>query len=138
MSDSAPPYLAYRLKASEQTPPASAHVGPLLPSGKGGRPHAPPPLEELLHLLSLEIVKGRDAQQTAELKVRVALLLWDGRARPEEALRRIEGVEHPVATALRLQAALDAPDNAALLHFADEVQRRGDGEDMAEVGELLL
>ncbi|MDW8283999.1 MAG: hypothetical protein RMK29_20030 [Myxococcales bacterium] len=95
-----------------------------------------PPLEELLQILQREMAS--DPARAAELKVRAALLLWDGRGQAEAALRLLAGVDHPVAHALRLQAAVEAADPAALRACADEILRHDANEEAVELGELLL
>jgi tetratricopeptide (TPR) repeat protein len=108
-----------------------------------------PTLDELVQLLGRELAEAPPKAEHAELSVRLALLMWDGYGKVSAALELIDGVEHPVATALRLQAALEE-DSAeqgagaagraptALLTHARRLQTRGDDMARAELGELLL
>ena len=104
-----------------------------------------PTLDELVQLLGRELAEAPPKAEHAELSVRLALLLWDGYGKVSAALELLDGVDHPVATALRLQAALEedsagAADKgpAGLLTHARRLQTRGDDMARAELGELLL
>jgi hypothetical protein len=57
--------------------------------------------------LLAELSETQDPTEHAELAVRMAMLLWDGQSKPDAALAILGAVHHPVASALRLQAALD-------------------------------
>lgn len=105
-----------------------------------------PTLDELVQLLARELAEAPPKAEHAELSVRVALLMWDGYGKVSAALELLDGVEHPVATALRLQAAIeedagrqgDAKEPRALLTHAVRLHSRGDDLARAELGELLL
>lgn len=116
-----------------------------------------PVLDELLGLLVRELREAQEPREYAALAVRLALILWDGYGRPEAALELLDGVEHPVATALRLQAALDSVSDGArastargvdspeasaaqgtLRALTEQLRRDGDLAQRTEVGEILL
>jgi len=132
-------------------------------SSRSGSPFGAAHLDEIIRILARELyegaesdgekglkeaVKGLDPVEVRELLVRLALLIWDGYGRPDIALPLVEGnestgpLDHPVAVALRLQAAVDHPrPGEALLDLAQKLRRRFDGYGQvgrAEVGELLL
>lgn len=115
--------------------------------GQTVRPTATPALNEVAQLLGRELKEttavGKDTPEARELAVRLALLIWDGYGRPEVALPLLEGppaVEHPVATSLRLQAALDGGQpTEALLALAERLRGRPDAAELrGEIGELLI
>jgi len=103
--------------------------------------HGESPLEELLTLVTAEAEATEAKKRGADLKVRAALLHWAAHGDVQKALSLIERVEHPLAPALRLAAALESPagDGEKLLNqcIAD-VKKRGDKAELADVGALLL
>lgn len=104
-----------------------------------GRPSV---LHELLLLLGRELSERSPSDsETPSLAVQLSLLVWDGLGRPDVALPLLKdkGGAHPVAHALRLQAAIDdAQPDAALRSLADRLRSSASAQDMAELGELLL
>lgn len=157
MSETAPPSDPPSFKTPVQSPHSAES-----PSLEG-RLHAllgqagTPVLDELLGLLVRELREAQEPREYAALAVRLALILWDGYGRPEAALELLDGVEHPVATALRLQAALDSVSDGArastargadspeasaaqgtLRALTEQLRRDGDLTQRTEVGEILL
>lgn len=157
MSETAPPSDPPSFKTPVQSPHSAES-----PSLEG-RLHAllgqagTPVLDELLGLLVRELREAHEPREYGALAVRLALILWDGYGRPEAALELLEGVEHPVATALRLQAALDSVSDGArastgrgagspeasaaqgtLRALTEQLRRDGDLTQRTEVGEILL
>ena len=73
------------------------------------------------------------------MSTQLALLIWDGLGRADAALPLLKGSGHPVAHALRLQAALDDPQpEAALRNLIVQLRPGAPPQDLAELGELLL
>ncbi|HMU38719.1 MAG TPA: tetratricopeptide repeat protein [Pseudomonadota bacterium] len=100
-------------------------------------------LDDLLELFAKELVETQDPQEHAGLAVRMALLLWDGQGKADAAVALLSDVHHPVASSLRLQAALSATGGdagASLLPnpAVDFVVRHGSADDKNDLGELLL
>ena len=108
-------------------------------SDDSGRPSV---LHELILLLGRELHdrSPTDAEAPA-LATQLALLVWDGLGRPDVALPLLKdrAGDHPVAHALRLQAAIDdAQPDAALRALAEKLRNSAGPQDLAELGELLL
>lgn len=100
---------------------------------------AQPVLDDLLALLIAELSEAQDPSEHAEQAVRMALLLWDGQGKVDAALALLGSVHHPVASALRLQAALDGQaQSTALSDYTDWVVRHGSSDEKTELGEILL
>src|SRR5579871_4055790 len=118
---------------------------------------APPPIptaanearagavDELIELGADEVAHGSDPARNDELRVRLALLTWDGRHDARAAAAWLDKVEHPAAAALRRELAIAGDDLAQLAKIADEALARGDGKrderaqaELAELGEQLL
>lgn len=109
----------------------------------GERPRAPTsltnsPVEELLGLIEAEAEVATDPKRAADLKVRAALLLWDGKGQAERALSLLQKVEHPLAPTLRLGLSLAIGELDALGPLAAEARRRGERGELAEVATFLL
>ena len=62
-------------------------------------------LEDLLAMVSAEIAGAQSADEGDALRVRAALLAWDGQGDKARALELIADAEHPIAAALRLGLA---------------------------------
>src|SRR3954469_16179297 len=77
-------------------------------------------------------------KRAADLKVRAALLAWDGRGDVQKALAFVDKVDHPLVPAIKLAAAIELKDDALLHACIAETKKRGDKADLAEVGALLL
>src|SRR3954471_7778275 len=77
-------------------------------------------------------------KRAADLKVRAALLAWDGRGDVQKALAFVDKVDHPLVPAIRLAAAIELKDDAMLQACIAETKKRGDKADLAELGALLL
>lgn len=103
----------------------------------GGRPTV---LHELLLLLARELQeRGSGDSDGGSLAAQLALLIWDGLGRADAALPLLKNNPHPVAHALRLQAALDdAQPEAALRSLIAQIRPSAPPQDLAELGELLL
>ena len=100
---------------------------------------AQPVLDDLLPLLIAELTEARDPSEYAEQAVRMALLLWDGQGKADAALALLGSVHHPVASALRLQAALDGSTQGnALSEHTDWVVRHGSSDEKTELGEIMF
>ncbi|MBL9040195.1 MAG: tetratricopeptide repeat protein [Myxococcales bacterium] len=100
---------------------------------------AQPVLDDLLQLLLAELSETQDPTEHAELAVRMAMLLWDGQSKPDAALAILGAVHHPVASALRLQAALEGrSQKSSLSDYIDWVIRHGSSDEKTELGEILL
>lgn len=100
---------------------------------------AQPVLDDLLALLIAELSEAQDPSDHAEQAVRMALLLWDGQGKIDAALALLGSVHHPVASALRLQAALDGQaQSTALSDYTDWVIRHSSSDEKTELGEILL
>lgn len=82
--------------------------------------------------------EAKAKKRTNDLKVRAALLAWDGRADVQKALAFVDKVEHPLVPAIKLAAAIELKDDALLQACIAEMKKRGDKADLAEVGALLL
>ncbi|MFO0572929.1 MAG: tetratricopeptide repeat protein [Polyangia bacterium] len=145
MSDTAPPPAGPPSLRTPVQPPPQSTTSPSLE----GRLHAllgqsgAPVLDELVGLLFRELREAHEPRDHAALSVRLALLLWDGYGRPEAALELLDGIDHPVATELRLHAALDSvrdggSPEAMLRALSEQLRRDGDLAQRTEVGELLL
>lgn len=108
-------------------------------SDESGRPSV---LHELLLLLGRELHERAPTDVDApSLAVQLALLVWDGLGRPDVALPLLKerAGAHPVAQALRLQAAIDdAQPDGALRSLAEKLRSSAAPQDLAELGELLL
>jgi tetratricopeptide (TPR) repeat protein len=74
----------------------------------------------------------------ADLKVRAALLAWDGRGDVQKALSFVDKVDHPLVPAIKLAAAIELKDDGLLQACIAETKKRGDKSDLAELGALLL
>src|SRR5262245_22519366 len=107
------------------------------------------PLDELLGLIAAEAAsesqekkKGdpdaKAKKRAADLRVRAALLAWDGRGDVQKALAFIDKVDHPLVPAIKLAAAIELKDDALLQACIAETKKRGDKADLAELGALLL
>jgi tetratricopeptide (TPR) repeat protein len=118
-------------------------------------PTAESPVDELLALIAAEAdshdegkekkkgqavsdAEAKTKKRIADLKVRAALLAWDGRGDVQKALALVDKVEHPLVPAIKLAAAIELKDDAALQACISETKKRGDKADLAEVGALLL
>ena len=77
-------------------------------------------------------------KRAADLKVRAALLAWDGRGDVQKALAFVDKVDHPLVPAIRLAAAIELKDDAMLQACIAETKKRGDKADLAELGALLF
>src|SRR5690349_8576144 len=77
---------------------------PLPPLGSS----ADSPIDELIAICSAEAEASENKKRSADLKARVALLSWDGRADLQKTLSLVEKLDHPLAAAIRLAAALEA------------------------------
>ncbi|MDB4968944.1 MAG: repeat-containing protein [Myxococcales bacterium] len=77
-------------------------------------------------------------KRAADLKVRAALLAWDGRGDVQKALAFVDKVDHPLVPAIKLAAAIELKDDAMLQACIAETKKRGDKADLAELGALLL
>src|SRR5437868_7719730 len=77
-------------------------------------------------------------KRAADLKVRAALLAWDGRGDVHKALALVDKVDHPLVPAIKLAAAVELKDEALLTACIGETKKRGDKADLAELGALLL
>src|SRR5439155_21777400 len=75
----------------------------------------------LLELLKDEVAQGSDPARNDELRVRLALLTWDGLGDARAAAAWLEKVEHPAAAALRRELALGGDERTALGQRADEL-----------------
>src|SRR5438309_729003 len=92
-------------------------------------PSAESPLDELLALIAAEAdsqdegkekkkgqavsdVEAKAKKRIADLKVRAALLAWDGRGDVQKALAFVDKVEHPLVPAIKLAAAIELKDDA--------------------------
>ena len=105
-------------------------------SADEGRPTV---LHELLLLLARELQERGSSDDSGALSTQLALLIWDGLGRADAALPLLKGSGHPVAHALRLQAALDDPQpEAALRNLIVQLRPGAPPQDLAELGELLL
>ncbi len=130
---------------SEGAPPSPAPIrrGPPpiprsdLPQAAAGAP-VEAPVDELLALCAAEAESTDNRKRAADLKARVALLAWDGRGDLPRALALVEKLDHPVASAIRLAAALDSRDDDRLAACVADGKRRIDRVEMAELGTLLL
>jgi hypothetical protein len=121
-------------------------------------PSAESPVDELLALIAAE-ADSQDApvekeskkkgaavsdadlkikKRAADLKVRAALLAWDGRGDVQKALSFVDKVDHPLVPAIKLAAAIELKDDALLQACIAETKKRGDKADLAELGALLL
>lgn len=96
------------------------------------------PLEELLGLIEAEAEAATDGKRAADLKVRAALLSWDGKGQAERALALLSKVDHPLAPTLRLGLVLAIGELDALAGLAAEARRRGDRHELVEVGTFLI
>ncbi len=142
---------------STDSPSPQVRLEQLLGDGSGPlrKSHRPTAaLDEIAQILGSELsacaAEGSDGEEIRELAVRLALLVWDGYGRPDVALPWLQEsygyIDHPIATALRLQAALDSPQaSEALLTFLSKqaFSSRTQPEPheqagRAEVGEMLL
>ncbi|MCU1280839.1 MAG: serine/threonine protein kinase, partial [bacterium] len=121
-------------------------------------PSAESPVDELLALIAAEAEsldapaekeskkKGgavsdaelKTKKRAADLKVRAALLAWDGRGDVQKALAFVDKVEHPLVPAIKLAAAIELKDDALLHACIAETKKRGDKADLAEIGALLM
>lgn len=104
-----------------------------------------PTLDELLQFLMRELAETSAPVEHAELSVRIALLLADGRNQLDAAAELTAEVVHPVASALRLHAAIDraaigggSQAQEPLLTLAAGLTGRSDEGARSEIGELLL
>src|SRR6185312_4504581 len=115
-------------------------------------PSAESPVDELLALVAAEAeslesestssnkkkggavsdAEAKAKKRAADLKVRAALLAWDGRGDVQKALGFVDKVEHPLVPAIKLA------DDALLQACISETKKRGDKADIAELGALLL
>src|SRR5262249_31340374 len=82
--------------------------------------------------------EAKQRRRGADLKVRAALLAWDGRGDVQKALGFIDKVEHPLVPAIKLSAAIELKDDGLLQACIAETKKRGDKADLAELGALLL
>jgi tetratricopeptide (TPR) repeat protein len=111
------------------------------------------PVDELLALVAAEAEwqadgtsgkKGtagdseRAKKRASDLKVRAALLAWDGRFDVQKALAFVEQLEHPLVPSLRLAAAIEQGDETLLAACIADSKRRGDRGDLAELGSFLV
>src|SRR2546423_15430454 len=155
MADGLTPSAAARRTGQPPPPPRGAvDSQPSLLS-----PSAESPVDELLALIAAEAdsldgdkdqkegkKKGgavSDAEvkakkRAADLKVRAALLAWDGRGDVQKALAFVDKVDHPLVPAIKLAAAIELKDDAMLQVCIAETKKRGDKADLAELGALLL
>src|SRR6185312_16224219 len=98
-------------------------------------PSAESPVDELLALIAAEAeslesestssnkkkggavsdAEAKAKKRAADLKVRAALLAWDGRGDVQKALGFVDKVEHPLVPAIKLAAAIELKDGALLL-----------------------
>ena len=100
---------------------------------------AQPVLDDLLQLLLAELGETQDPTEHAELAVRMAMLLWDGQGKADAALALLGTAHHPVASTLRLQAALEGrAQGPQLADYTDWVIRHGSADEKSELGEILL
>ena len=100
---------------------------------------AQPVLDDLLQLLLAELGETQDPTEHAELAVRMAMLLWDGQGKADAALALLGTAHHPVASMLRLQAALEGrAQGPQLADYTDWVIRHGSADEKSELGEILL
>ncbi|MCA1664690.1 MAG: hypothetical protein LC659_10540, partial [Myxococcales bacterium] len=148
------------------TPSASARRGSAPPPPPRGAvdsqpsllsPSAESPVDELLALIAAEAdsvepvdketkkkgqalsdVDLKVKKRGADLKVRAALLAWDGRGDVQKALSFVDKVDHPLVPAIKLAAAIELKDDALLQACIAEAKKRGDKADLAELGALLL
>ena len=72
------------------------------------------------------------------LRVRAALLAWDGRSDVQKALALVDKVDHPLVPALKLAAAIELKDETLLQACIVEAKKRSDKADLAELGSLLI
>src|SRR6185369_15930293 len=154
MADGLTPSAAAARRGGQPPPPRGAvDSQPSLLS-----PSAESPVDELLALIAAEAdsldapaekeakKKGsavsdaelKTKKRAADLKVRAALLAWDGRGDVQKALGFVDKVEHPLVPAIKLAAAIELKDDALLQACMAETKKRGDKADIAEVGALLL
>src|SRR5262245_6045233 len=118
--------------ADSASPPSPAPVRrgpPPLPraSGESTPVTAPPaeaaPVEELLKMVVAEAEATDAKRRAADLRVRAALLAWDGGGDGDRAIALVDKIEHPIAPTLRLAAALLARDDAALQECVAEAKK---------------
>ncbi|MSP60684.1 MAG: hypothetical protein EXR72_10150 [Myxococcales bacterium] len=119
-------------------PPLPSRRAPPPPPVTDGRPPPKGAIDQLIDLGRDEVGAGSERKRGDDLRVRLALLSWDGRGDPLTAAAWLEGVDHPAAHALRLQLALLSPDRADLSRLSEEALRRGQPLELAELGELCL
>src|SRR5689334_3680499 len=118
-------------------------------------PSADSPVDELLALVAAEAEWQADGGQAkrgqpvgegelkarrraADLRIRAAMLAWDARADVKKALALVNDVDHPLAPALKLAAAIELRDEALLSQCIAETRKRGDKADLTELGSLLV
>ena len=120
-----------------------------MPPATGASPSAPAPvdiarpLDVLIELGEAEEVAAGTTSAPPSgqlgLRLRLALLAWDGRGDQRHALRLVEDEsEHPVAEMLRLQLAMDMEDRGALAHLTKVAQATGDVAEQLALGDLWL
>src|SRR5512142_2720059 len=98
MAESSPPTAP---RSRPPPTPADAAVPPAVSTLAGA-------VAQLLELGQDELPRIADQARGAELRVRLAMLAWDGQGDPVAAAHWVEGVEHPSAAALRRDLALGA------------------------------
>jgi tetratricopeptide (TPR) repeat protein len=119
--------------------PADPHdpAAPLPPIGST----ADSPVDELIALCAAEGESTENKKRSADLKARVALLCWDARGDLPRTLTLVEKLDHPLAAAIRLAAALESRDDDRLAACVADGKRRpasSDRAELAELGTLLL
>jgi tetratricopeptide (TPR) repeat protein len=97
-------------------------------------------LDELLALLAAESESTDNRRRASDLKVRAALLAWDGRGDAARALALLDKAEHPLVAPIRLAAALETRDDALFAASIAEAKRRAsaDRSELADLGALLV
>src|SRR5262245_4050699 len=115
---------------SEGAPPSQvARRGPP-PIPRGDTPPSTPglppesPLDELIALCAAEADSTDNKRRAADLKARVALLLWDGRGDAARAQSLLDKLDHPLAANIRLAMALEARDDDKLAACVADGKRR--------------
>jgi tetratricopeptide (TPR) repeat protein len=95
-------------------------------------------LAELTALVTAEAEATDSKKRGADLRVRAAMLHLAAHDDLPRALSLIEKVDHPLAPAIKLAAALESGDEKLLSSCIADVKKRGDKAELADVGALLL
>src|SRR4051812_15431845 len=124
--------------AVRRGPPPVPRAPAEAPTTQGSNGAGDSPLEELLALVTAEAEATEAKKRGADLKARAALLHWAAHGDSAKALSLIERIEHPLAPALRLAAALETNDEKLLNQCIADVKKRGDKAELADMGALLV